>query len=122
MLGKQKVTKNQLVRSIYYEQDMERLGITQLFVLQEVVDIFLENIADAIVEGEPVYLRGFCTFNPIRNCLYKKMCYAPKTKKWAERLILRHQSVFRASPKLIKRVNIGAKDVFQRYFDNSNYS
>jgi len=114
------VPKQELIRSVYYSQDLGNPERIQKFLIEDIFDIFIENIATALVDGERVYLRGFGTFNPIRENLSRGNVYCPVTEKIVETYILKHGSVFRPSKALIRKVNIGIKDVFERYFNYSD--
>jgi len=115
-------TKHELVRSVFYEQDKSDPERIQKYILEDVFDIFVENIKDALVSGEYVYLRGFGTFAPIRENLRRRTRYVPGPDKIVDTIVLNHHRIFKPSRELIRKVNVGASDVFQRYFDNSNDS
>lgn len=113
------VRKKELVRSIYYEQDMDKEKV-QMFVLEDVFDLLIENIRECITGDERVYLRGFGTFSPIRFNLTKKRFYNRMKGECDIALRLNHERVFTASPMLLRKINTGSKDVFQRYFNDSD--
>lgn len=121
-MSRKRLNKKEFVRGIYYQQEMGNYERIQLFLLQDVFDIFLENLTKALVEGEKVYLRGFGTFSPIRDNLMRGSKFVPSKGEFVDTLILRHHRVFKPSKNLLDRVNIGETDVFQRYFNDSDNS
>ena len=116
------ITKKELARQVYYEQDFKNPDRIQKFLVEDVLDMLVENIANAIVEDEKVYLRGFGTFTPIRRCLRREMQYCPGPGEYREVIRMLHAKIFKPSKQLTKKINVGALSVFERYFDNSNDS
>lgn len=57
-MGNKKVTKCDLVESIYQKTTYEKAGI------QKVIDNFLEDVKNALESGSSIELRGFGTFEP----------------------------------------------------------
>jgi integration host factor subunit alpha len=68
----------------------------------ELVDLVLAEIAETLVNGEPVKLRGFGTFNV--RCKRPRVGRNPKTKTPAP-IVARRVLTFRAAPGLIARLN-----------------
>ena len=67
-----KVTKYDLVESIYLETKCEKK------VVQEVLESMLENIKESLTSGSTIELRGFGTFEP-RLRKGRKKARNPKT-------------------------------------------
>jgi integration host factor subunit beta len=57
-MAEQKVTKNDLIDSIYKSADLEKKDIAK------VIDSFLSNVREALEQGSTIELRGFGTFEP----------------------------------------------------------
>jgi integration host factor subunit alpha len=68
----------------------------------DLVDLVLAEIAEALVSGEPVKLRGFGAFNV--RCKRPRVGRNPKTKTPAP-IIARRVLTFKAAPGLIARLN-----------------
>jgi integration host factor subunit alpha len=68
----------------------------------ELVDVVLEEIAETLVNGEPVKLRGFGVFN-VRN-KRPRIGRNPRTKTPAP-IVARRVLTFKAAPGLIARLN-----------------
>jgi integration host factor subunit alpha len=73
----------------------------------ELVDLVLEEIAETLVSGEPVKLRGFGAFN-VRS-KRPRVGRNPRTKEPAA-IVARRVLTFKSAPGLVARINqsIGA--------------
>lgn len=68
----EKVTKINLVESIYQKSNCEK------YVVQKIVDSFLEELKISLEKGSTIELRGFGTFEP-RLRKGRKDAHNPKT-------------------------------------------
>lgn len=112
--------KQMLVRQVYYSQDLGTTERIPKFLLEDMFDIFIDNIKSALVTGEKVYLRGFGTFSPIRDNFVRRHMYSPGAGKEVDVIILNHYKIFKPSRSLIRKINVGTSDVFERYFKGSD--
>jgi len=112
------ITKKEFIRNVHFELRRSEEYI-QIFILEDVFEIFIENIADCLVRGEKLYLRGFGTFSPLKSAMFKREYVCPVNGKIYEVEAVRHDKVFRSSKELFRKVNVGKKNVFQRYFNDS---
>lgn len=71
-MNREKLTKSEIVDHIYEKEDIKRKDI------QCVVDDFLEEIKDALVEDKVIELRGFGTFE-IKTRKGRERARNPKT-------------------------------------------
>ena len=73
-MPQKKITKYDLVESVYRVSDCERR------VVQQVMENFLEEIKKSLIEGATIELRGFGTFEP-RLRKGRSVARNPKTGK-----------------------------------------
>lgn len=79
----------------------------------------IENISDAIVEGEEVYLKGFGRFYPIRRAqMHKNWVYNTYERKaMPAQTVVYNRRVFTGSKTLLERLNGKSEhDTYETYF------
>ena len=100
-MPQKKITKYDLVESVYRVSDCERR------VVQQVMENFLEEIKKSLIEGATIELRGFGTFEP-RLRKGRSVARNPKTGEEVP-ITARRVVTFHASQKL--------KGMVEHYYD-----
>jgi nucleoid DNA-binding protein len=90
------------------------------FYVEDIVNLFFTAVADAIVEGKTVEIRGFGVFHPIKSCLTYCLTRNPRTGETWNGFQCR-KLVFSPSSQLRKRLLYNDFNVFKTYADSSHF-